>query len=294
MEITIKRKDFHLLIDILKTSKNQNDIKILSKHLEESEGFRTALIEYLKTSSEYQDLNKLIQKLVNANTENLNKLFSICEIIEKLIFDFDSRYKKNIFLQSILLSCIMLIFYEDKKQTLREKLVQIFLKIKILSKDEISIIETIQFFYLLGFYYFKNTEEYESALDCFKKSGLADDDPILIEVANLIQLKNETKSNEYNHNPLKNNNNKYVHDSNDSNNNEINDNDIRELSSVVKSEINKENNCVNQELSFIEANTDMEVDYPEDFVSLDITPLISVNKKKGLVKERATLNFKVL
>lgn len=264
MEISIKRRDFFAIIDLLKSTKNPTYITLLSKHVEESEGFRTDLIEYLKTICDYQDLTKLINKLANTNAENPSKMFSLCKIIEKLILDSDSKFKNNVFLQSILLTSIMLVFYEDKKFIFRDKLVGIFLKIKILSKDEITILEKIRLFYLLGFYYFKNTSEFEAAVICFKKAGLVDNDPILLELESLIQLKNESekKITEKSH---------------------LDASEIKHSDNVFANDINKYNNND----SMVEAagdenanfNSDMEIENPEDFLPLEISPLFTGKKE---------------
>lgn len=295
MEILIKRKDFPAIIEIIKSSKLEKDLLIFSKHLEESDSFRIVLIEYLKTSSKYHDLIKLIQILVDPFTQNLNlnKLILTCEIIEILIFDYESKYKNNIFLQSILLSCVIHIYYEDKKQTFKERLVQIFLKIKILSKDEITILEKIQLFYLLGFYYYKNTTEYESALDCFLKAGLVDTDPIIAEIKSFIQHKNQSNNNEIDRNSgIDNTNNSNTIDpiaeeySNLINSSEnicdsnIGDNNLSNAFSAGHDtkKLDKDNYSLNNELSLIEANTEMEIEHPEDFDAIDVSPFLSGNK----------------
>jgi len=192
MEISIKKKDFPTIIDILKRTRNQIDIKIFTKYLEESNEFRNALIDYLKYKSEYEELFQIVKKLVNLYVDCNPQIFLLCEILEILIFDLKSKYLNNIFLQNIFLSCIMLVNNNDKGKIYREKLIHIFLKIKILSKDEIAILENVELYYLLGYYYYKNTTDLNLALEFFEKEGIDDNANIILEIKNQIQLKRES------------------------------------------------------------------------------------------------------
>jgi hypothetical protein len=256
MEIVIIQKKYSIIFNILEKSSNENDLKILTKSIIESNEFKENLINYCKSECKCYDLHYLFQKLINYNIRNFKALIKLCEILEKLLFDSDSQYEKNVFLHSLLFSLIILVLYDDKQEIYKDRIIEIFLKFKILSDSELKILEKIKHFYLLGFYYMKNTYNYESALDNFIKSGMNQNDDIIIQIKNLLLLKSDSKQIDINKSD--------INDINDSD--KVKDSNYNDFdNSMVIQEIENENNVLN-------------LDYPEDFDFLQISPLMT-NKK---------------